>query len=113
MDHIIIKTTNNQMVKWYRDGSISVPLNNILSVKGHIYKGMQAIKLDAGYMDLIEILEHEIKNGFLRLKIKNLVTGQVSEITQILDNDNQFKWYIVGNGYLYNDINKKLYMGKG
>lgn len=113
MDHIVLKVSNNGMIKWYRDGSISVDLDNILTAKGHIFKGMVAVKLDAGYMDLIEVLEHEIKDDYLILKIKNLVTGKINIISQVLDN-NQFnhKWYIVGNGYLYSHINKKVYMKK-
>lgn len=71
------ENTQDEMVKYYKDGSISVPLDKILSAKKHIYKGMVAVKLDAGYMDLVESLKHEIDDGRLILKIK-IIWGRKS-----------------------------------
>lgn len=102
----------NSLVKYYRDGSISVALNNILTAKGHLYKGMKAVKIEGGDMDMIEVLDYWLDDGLLVLKIKNLVTGKVSEISQILDRANDFfLWYLIGLGYLYSMINKQVLIG--
>lgn len=103
---------SNNLVTQYRDGSISVPLDNILTAKGHIYKGMKAIIIHGGDMDMIEVIDHCIEDGYLHLKIKNLVTGKISDMYQILEKENDlFLWYIIGLGYLYSMINKQVLIG--
>lgn len=112
MDHIVQKQSHNSLVKFYIDGSISANLNNILSAKKHIYKGMKAIIIHGGDMDMIEVIDHCVEDGYLHLKIKNLVTGKISDIYQILEKENDlFLWYIIGLGYLYSLINKQVIIG--
>jgi|SRR6056297_2178987 len=96
MDNIILKTTNNGLVTHYKDGTLSVELDNILSIKKHVYKGMRAIKIEENNMDIIEVMDFGLNDNVLFLEIENQSTGEKSVIKkEVENNSNHHGWWIV------------------
>jgi hypothetical protein len=59
----------------FKDGSYQVRLDNILTTDQVLYPGMVLLKLEGTHTDVIKILDIQVKDGFLFLKIEDKKTG--------------------------------------
>jgi len=104
------------IVIYHKDGSVQINLPNIWTLNRILFKGMTVVKKEGSHFDAIEILGIYDDDKYVYLTIKNIKTGRVNVISQILDRDNTyFLWSIISLDYfqkmLENRIMNQLIIG--
>ena len=88
------------IVIYYRDGSVQVNLDNILTLDHKLYPNMRVLKQEGSHFDPIEIIGIWDDNEYVYLTIRDIKSGKVGVISQILDWDNKyFLWSIISLGF--------------
>lgn len=105
------------IVIYHKDGSVQINLANIHTDAHIVYPYMKVIKKEGNHYDLIKILGIYDDDQYIYLTIKNIITGSVHVISQILDWDNTyFLWSIISIEYFHKMLEERimnrLIMGK-
>jgi hypothetical protein len=64
-----------ESLTWYPDGSIQVRMKNILTTEQVLFPRMLLLKSEGAHSDVVRILEIQMKDRFLYLKIEDQKTG--------------------------------------
>jgi len=79
-----------EIITHYPDGSFQVRMENFLTTDQVLFPGMVLLKLEGTQTDVIIILEIQVKDGFLYLKIEDQKTGLPYIISHNLGSEDYF-----------------------
>jgi len=97
------------IVIYHKDGSVQVNLPNILTLNRILYKGMKVVKQEGSLLEPVEIEGIDDDDNYVYLTIKNILTGDVDVISQILDWDNTyFLWSIISLDYFHKMLEERI-----
>lgn len=107
---ILMKMTKPEsIVIYYKDGSVQVNLDNILTLDHKLYPKMRVLKKEGSHFDPIEILHIYDDGNYLYLTVRDIKSGKVGVISQVLDWDNKyFLWSIISLGYFYKMLEDRI-----
>jgi hypothetical protein len=85
------------------DGSYQVRLDNILTTDQVLFPGMVLLKLEGTQTDVVKILDIQVKDGFLYLKIEDQKTGLPYIISHQLGSE-FFLWTLISYDYFIDKL---------
>ena len=97
------------LITYYTDGDVQINLDCILTENRIVRKGMMLIKVEGSHTDVIKLLGVRNNQDMVYLKIKDLKTKRIHEISQRLDQDeNLFVWWVTSYQFAASKIEDRV-----
>ena len=89
------------LITYYPKGNVQIFLENILTPDHLVHQNMLLIKVEGTHVDIVNLISVRNTQEMVYLKIKDMKTKHVHEISQRLDHDeNYFVWWIISYSYI-------------
>ena len=95
-------------LEYFRPNVVRLDLPFILTEDKMLVLGMPYLKLEGKHIDAVRLLEIWDEDGYVYLKIENIVNGNLNTISWLIDYEGDYwLWSISSFVYLYNKYYNK------
>ena len=89
------------LITYYPKGNVQIFLDCILTPDHLVHQNMLLIKVKGTHVDIVNLISVRNTQDMVYLKIKDMKTKNVHEISQRLDaEENFFVWWIISYSYI-------------
>jgi hypothetical protein len=99
----------DDLIKYFPNGDVQINLDCILTEDHILTPGMMLIKVEGQHVDVIKLLGVRNTHYMVYLKVKDMKTKHVYEISQRLDPDeNLFVWWVTSYQFAASAIEDRV-----
>jgi hypothetical protein len=89
------------LITYYPNGNVQIYLDCILTPDHLVHQNMLLIKVEGTHVDIVNLISVRNTQDMVYLKIMDMKTKNVHEISQRLDHEeNYFVWWIISYSYI-------------